>query len=71
MIQIVENKLQTGVKKFVCDTKNELSAMSVATTVMGSTCYVIEDNTTYILNGQRKWVKKNTNQTSPSSSGGI
>ena len=71
MIQIVENKSQTGVKKFVCDTKNELSTMSVATTVMGSTCYVIEDNTTYILNGQRKWVKKNTSQTSPSSSGGI
>lgn len=58
MVQIVSNSSQIGVKTFVCDKKDELSEISLRTTLMGSTCYVIEDGNTYILNGSYKWVKK-------------
>lgn len=56
MIQIVKNELQTGVKRYVCDTKDELSKIDLRTTRMGSTCYVIKTKETYILSGEWKWV---------------
>ena len=58
MVQIIENNSQVGIKSFICDKKEELSEISIRTTLMGSTCYVIEDDDTYILNGSYKWVKK-------------
>ena len=54
MIQIVKNRKQAGVKDFVCDKKDELSKIDLRTTRMGSTCFVIENNTNYILNGDGK-----------------
>jgi len=66
MVQIVSNSSQIGVKHFVCDKKDELSEISLRTTLMGSTCYVIEEGNTYILNGSYKWIKKKN----ASSSGG-
>ena len=64
MVQIVKNNDQTGVKSFVCDKKDELSEISLRTTLMGSTCFVIEDNDYYILDGNYKWVKKKMNGSS-------
>lgn len=52
MISIVRNEAQTGVKRYVADKKSELSDINLRTTRMGSTCFVIEDNTNYILNGK-------------------
>ena len=57
MIQIVRNLKQVGVKDFVCDKKDELSKINLRTTLMGSSCYVIEEDVTYILNGSGEWVK--------------
>ncbi len=51
MIQIIRNRKQMGVKDFVCDKKDELSKINLRTTLMGSTCFVIEEDAMYILNG--------------------
>ena len=51
MVSIVRNEAQTGVKRYVSDKKDELSSINLRTTRMGSTCFVIENNTNYILNG--------------------
>ena len=67
MVQVVSNSGQIGVISFVCDKKDELSEISLRTTLMGSTCYVIEEGNIYILNGSYKWVKK---KNTGSSSGG-
>jgi len=56
MVSIVRNELQTGVKRYVSDKQDEISKIDLRTTRMGSTCFVIENNTNYILNGDGKWV---------------
>jgi len=56
MVSIVRNEAQTGVKRYVSDKKDELSSINLRTTRMGSTCFVIENNTNYILNGSGEWV---------------
>lgn len=55
MITIVRNERQTGIKRYVCDKSDELSKIDLRTTLMGSTCFVIENNTNYILGGDWKW----------------
>ena len=69
MIQIIRNLPQAGIKIFVCDTKDELSNIDLRTTMMGSTCYVINNSTTYILNGSGTWVRKSVGANNLSSSG--
>jgi hypothetical protein len=54
MVSIVRNELQTGVKRYVSDKQDEISKIDLRTTRMGSTCFVIENNTNYILNGDGK-----------------
>ena len=49
MISIIDEK--NGVKKFVADAKTDLENMSLRSTRMGSSCFVIEDNSNYILKG--------------------
>ena len=56
MIQIIRNRAQTGVKDFVCDKKDELSKINLRKTLMGSSCFVIEEDANYILNGSGEWV---------------
>jgi hypothetical protein len=52
MIAIIhENQ---GVKKFVADKKDDLLKMDLRTTRMGSFCFVIEEDKSYILNGSGK-----------------
>ena len=67
MVSIVRNELQTGVKRYVSDKQDEISKIDLRTTRMGSTCFVIENNTNYILNGDGKWVAL---KSSGSNSGG-
>ena len=55
MITIVKNELQAGVKRYVCDKSDDLPKIDLRTTRMGSTCFVIEENASYILTGQGKW----------------
>ena len=69
MIQIVKNELQTGVKRFVCDEKSELSKINLRTLRMGSTCYVINSQEIYILNGKGEWVLMKTGSGSGGGSG--
>ena len=55
MITIVKNERQTGVKRYVCDKSDELSKIDLRTTVMGSTCFIIEEDANYILDGNWEW----------------
>lgn len=55
MITIVENK-GAGIKNYVCDKPAELSDIDIRTTAMGSTCFVINKNTMYILNSDKEWI---------------
>lgn len=41
---------------FVCDDESDLSEINVSKSPMGSTCYVINAKSKYILNGSKKWV---------------
>lgn len=56
MIAVVKNEQQTGVKRYVCDKSDELSKIDLRTTRMGSTCFIIEEDANYILNGEGKWI---------------
>jgi len=51
MVSIVKNGSEPGVRHYVCDKKDELSSIDLRTTKMGSTCFVIEQSKTYMLNG--------------------
>ncbi len=52
MISIINEK--NGVKKFIADKKDDLLNMNLRSTRMGSICFVIEEDKTYILNGSGK-----------------
>lgn len=69
MIQVVRNRRQVGVKDFVCDKKDELSKINLRTTLMGSTCFVIEEDAMYILNGSGEWTAVSNYMSGGSSSG--
>lgn len=58
MVQIVKNDLQTGVKHYVADTVDDMKKISFRafTINMGTTCFVIEKDTMYILDGSGRWV---------------
>lgn len=58
MVQIVKNDLQTGVKHYVADTVEDMKKISLRafTINMGTTCFVIEKDATYILDGSGRWV---------------
>ena len=59
MVSIVKNGSEPGVKHYVCDKKDELSSIDLRTTKMGSTCFVIEQSKTYMLNGDFSWTAIN------------
>lgn len=46
-----------GIKEYVCDTTADLSALPIDGKA-GSTAFIIEDSTTYILNSKGEWKKK-------------
>ncbi len=54
MIAVVKNEQQIGIKRYVCDKSDELSKIDLRTTRMGSTCFIIEEDANYILNGEGK-----------------
>ena len=70
MIAVVKNEQQIGIKRYVCDKSDELSKIDLRTTRMGSTCFIIEEDANYILNGEGKWIAvKNAEGGSSSESG--
>lgn len=56
MISIIRNRKEIGIKDFVCDKAEELSDIDIRTAAMGSTCFVIDENVTYMLNGKKIWI---------------
>lgn len=49
-------KTAYGVKKYIVDTVAEISTLPKNVTI-GSTVFVIEDSSTYMLNNKKEWVK--------------
>lgn len=40
---------------FNCDNKSDMEAIDVSRSPMGSSCYVINDGDSYILNSKKEW----------------
>jgi hypothetical protein len=59
MIQIFKQNGNTsyGLKEYMIDTKAELSKIPT-NIAMGSTVFVIEENKTYVLSGNKEWIEK-------------
>ena len=66
MIAIISER--NGVKKFIADKKDDLLNMNLRSTRMGSVCFVIEEDKSYILNGSGKWVAISNSKGKDSSS---
>ena len=45
-------------KHFNCDEASDLSKIDLYLVPMGSTCRVISDGDTYILNSKKQWIKQ-------------
>ena len=60
MIQILKQNGEApyGLNEYIIDTKEELSGIPKNNTSMGSSVFVIEENKTYILNGNKNWIEK-------------
>lgn len=43
---------------FIVDTENEMNAIDTTELIMGSSCYVIETGTSYVLNSSKEWKEK-------------
>jgi hypothetical protein len=50
------NKISYGIKKYIVDTIKEISNLP-ANIIPGSSAFIIEDSSTYILNNQKQWIK--------------
>jgi hypothetical protein len=44
------NKIAYGIKRYVLDVENDLNKISLSTTYPGSTAFIIDTSTTYMLN---------------------
>ena len=55
MIQVIKNKEGTNMKEFVCDKKADMADIDLRVCGMGTTCFVIEEDTIYILNSKKEW----------------
>ena len=54
MIQVIKNKEGTNIKEFVCDKKADMVDIDLRVCGMGTTCFVIEEDTIYILNSKKE-----------------
>ena len=65
------NKIAYGVKRYVLDVENDLNKISLSTTYPGSTAFIIDTSTTYMLNNAYQWkkIKSSSNSNSGSNSG--
>lgn len=50
-------KTAYGVKKFFLDTAEDLMQLNTANLYPGSTAFIINTSTTYMLNNKKVWVK--------------
>lgn len=57
-------------KKFIVDLVSDVNTLPTKGIPPGSTAFVIENSTSYMLNNQRRWIKVNLSNGSGGSSGG-
>ena len=63
-------KVSHGIKKFIVDTVDDIFELPIADTAAGSTAFVIENSTYYMLNNQKQWKKVNLGTSGGGSGGG-
>lgn len=56
-IRANSNKLAYGVKRYTLDTIEDLKRLNISSAYPGSTAFIIETSTRYMLNNKRQWVK--------------
>ena len=59
MISIGANgkRIAYGIKHYNVDTLDDKDSLSVANLKMGSTCFVIENSSKWMLNGNHEWIE--------------
>lgn len=64
-------KTAYGIKKFFFDTVDELMQLNTANLYPGSTAFIIDSSTTYMLNSNRVWIKVDLGSGSSSGDGDL
>lgn len=54
MIQVIKNKEGTNIKELICDKKADMADIDLRVCGMGSICFVIEEDTIYILDSKKE-----------------
>ena len=52
-----------GVKHYRADSYSDIASIDITTTAMGSTVFVIDTSTYYMLNGDKRWIAVNLGNT--------
>ena len=54
MIQVIKNKEGTNIKEFVCDKKADMADIDLRVCGMGTTCFVIDEDKNYMVDGDKE-----------------
>lgn len=63
------NRAAYGIKHYNLDTESDLKSINTKKEVMGTTAFVIETSTHYMINGSKEWKKITTSTGSGGGSG--
>lgn len=69
-IRANSNRIAYGVKRYTLDTIDDLKKLNISTAFPGSTAFIVETSTRYILNNKKQWIKSSNSGGGGSSSGG-
>lgn len=69
-IRANSNRIAYGVKRYTLDTIDDLKKLNISTAFPGSTAFIVETSTRYILNNKKQWIKSSNSSGEGDSSGG-
>ena len=69
-IRANSNRIAYGVKRYTLDTIEDLKQLNISSAYPGSTAFIIENSTRYILNNKRQWIKVASSTNGGNSGGG-
>lgn len=69
-IRANSNRIAYGVKRYTLDTIDDLKKLNISTAFPGSTAFIVETSTRYILNNKKQWIKSSNSSGGGGSSGG-
>ena len=56
-IRANSNRVAYGVKRYTLDTIEDLKRLNISSAYPGSTAFIIQTSTRYMLNNKRQWIK--------------